>query len=264
MKTRRNFITITAGGLVHLSTSPLSASEESARVDLLLHRAKERGHTDLGWLKSYHSFSFGRYHDPEKMKFRDLYVINDDRLRKSSGFPSHGHKNMEILSYVLEGELEHKDSTGVGSIIQPNQIQYMAAGKGIKHSEFNPSQLRDNHFLQIWIAPASRGLKPRYTQERIERGALDGQLGLLASDQARNGAIQINQDVKMFACRLHGRQTASHIIERGRHGWLQVAKGTLQVNGVKMHAGDALAVSKATELHMSSGKSAEFLLFDLS
>lgn len=263
MKNRRNFIAVTAGGLIHLSAKPFQDSPESSNLGLLLHKAKERGHTDLGWLKSYHSFSFGKYHDPEKMKFRDLYVINDDKLRAKSGFPTHGHKNMEIISYVLDGELEHKDSTGTGSIIKPNEIQYMAAGKGIEHSEFNPSQNKANHFLQIWITPASKGLKPRYAQEDIELGAIDGRLSLLASSQARKDAIQINQDAQMFSCRLDGKQVVTHTLERGRHGWLQVAKGSLTVNGIKVNEGDAIAVSKATELHMSQGRKAEFLLFDL-
>ena len=264
MKSRRNFITITAGGLVHLTTQPLfGLDRESSDVDLLLHRAKERGHTDLGWLKSYHSFSFGRYQDPEKMNFRDLYVINDDRLSAKSGFPTHGHQNMEILSYVLEGELEHKDNTGVGSIITPDEIQYMAAGSGIKHSEFNPSQDQGNHFLQIWITPAAKGVKPRYAQETVERGAIDGRLALLAGPEKRSDAIQINQDAKMYSARLNGDQQVSHIVEQNRHAWIQVAKGSLVVNGEQIHQGDAIAVSKKTELVMEQGQNAELLLFDL-
>lgn len=164
---RRRFISLTSAGLIHLSALPVLDAYAEEDAKLLVRRAKERGHTDIGWLDSYHSFSFGRYFDPENMGFRSLRVINDDKVAPGRGFPTHPHRNMEILSYVIEGKLQHRDSTGSGSIIAPNELQYMSAGTGITHSEYNPSRDAGVHFLQIWITPARHGQKPRYQQETL-------------------------------------------------------------------------------------------------
>ncbi len=261
---RRRAIQITAAGLVHLSASAVTDAAELREGDLLLKRARERGFTDLGWLKSYHSFSFGRYFDPEAMNFRSLRVINDDRVAPGRGFPTHPHKNMEILSYVLEGALEHRDSTGVGSIIRPDQVQYMSAGRGITHSEFNPSRRELSHFLQVWIQPKRRGGKPRYRQEDFEEGRLESGLTLLASGEGAGGSIELHQDARMLAARPQPGRSVEYTVERGRHAWLQVARGKISVNGTPMAEGDALASTKPVRLVIqATGRGAEVVLFDL-
>ncbi|MEO0717133.1 MAG: pirin family protein, partial [Planctomycetota bacterium] len=176
---RRRFLQLTSAGLIHVSTRPLLAGVGAEPADLLIRRASERGHTDLGWLTSYHSFSFGRYVDQQHMGFRALRVINDDRITAGRGFPTHPHRDMEILSYVLDGALQHRDSTGKGSVVRPDDVQMMTAGVGITHSEYNPSATDENHFLQVWIRPAHRGSHPQYQQQRVERAAKRNRLRLV-------------------------------------------------------------------------------------
>ena len=197
------------------------------------------------------------------MGFRSLRVINDDKIAAGHGFPTHPHRDMEIISYVLDGALQHRDSTGNGSIIKPGDIQRMSAGTGITHSEYNPSPNQSNHFLQIWIEPAQRGLRPSYGQKAIQPVALENNLVLIAGNQPGNSNVVINQDAKMFAGKLGAGKQLAYNIERNRHGWLQVARGKLSVNGTQLAAGDAIATSKPTQLVLNQAEAAEFLLFDL-
>lgn len=260
---RRRFLQLTAAGLIHVSARPLQAANEVQDVGLLIRRAAERGHTDLGWLKSYHAFSFGRYVNQHHMGFRSLRVINDDRITAGRGFPTHPHRDMEILSYVLDGALQHRDSTGKGSIVHPEDVQMMTAGTGITHSEYNPSATAENHFLQVWIRPAQRRLQPRYQQHRVKRDAKLDTLRPIAAPDASPGVVRINQDAHVYATVLQPGATVEHTIEPGRHGWLQVANGGLSVNGVRLQAGDAVATSRATRLTISAEAASEALLFDL-
>ncbi len=260
---RRTFLGLTAAGLIHLSTNPLACAAGQNGVNTLIRRAAERGHTDLGWLKSYHSFSFGKYYDQRHMGFRSLRVINDDKISAGRGFPTHPHRDMEIISYVVEGALQHRDSTGNGSIIKPGDIQRMSAGTGITHSEYNPSPNQSNHFLQIWIEPAQRGLRPSYGQKAIQPVTLQNNLVLIAGNQPGTSNVIINQDAKLFAGKLGSGEHLSYNIERNRHGWLQVARGNLTVNGTQLAAGDSIVTSKPTQLVLNQAEAAEFLLFDL-
>ncbi len=260
---RRTFIGLTAAGLIHLTTQPLAQATRRTRLTTLIRRAAERGHTNLGWLKSYHSFSFGDYYDQRHMGFRSLRVINDDKIAAGRGFPTHPHRDMEIISYVLDGALQHRDSTGNGSIIRPGDIQRMSAGTGITHSEYNPSPNQSNHFLQIWIEPAQRGLRPSYGQKAVQPVALENNLVLIAGNQPGSSNVIINQDAKMFAGKLEAGKQLEYSIERHRHGWLQVARGKLSVNGTRLAAGDAIATSRPTTLVLNQAEAAEFLLFDL-
>ena len=260
---RRRFMQLTAAGLIHISSRPLQAVAEAEDLDLLVRRAAERGHTDLGWLKSYHTFSFGKYVNQRHMGFRSLRVINDDRITAGRGFPTHPHRDMEILSYVLNGSLQHRDSTGKGSIVRPEDIQMMTAGTGITHSEYNPSETTENHFLQVWIRPAQRRLAPRYQQHRVERAAKLNTFRPIAAPDASPGVVQMNQDAHVYASVLQPKSTIEYTVERGRHGWLQVAAGELNVNGVRLQAGDAVATSRATRLTISAKAASETLLFDL-
>jgi quercetin 2,3-dioxygenase len=224
--------------------------------------AEARGRARFGWLDSRHTFSFGHYHDDAHMGFGPLRVINEDRVTPGAGFDTHGHSDMEILSYVLEGELAHKDSIGTGSVIRPGEVQRMSAGTGIRHSEFNPSPQAPVHFLQIWILPEREGLKPGYQQSAFP---LDdkGRLHLVASGDGRDGSLTINQDVDLYA----GRLTEGEIVERklrdGRLGWLQVARGAVSLNGVALATGDGAAVEKETDLVIRADSDAEILLFDM-
>jgi quercetin 2,3-dioxygenase len=224
--------------------------------------AEERGRARFGWLDSRHTFSFGHYHDDAHMGFGPLRVINEDRVTPGAGFDTHGHSDMEILSYVLEGELAHKDSIGTGSVIRPGEVQRMSAGTGIRHSEFNPSPQAPVHFLQIWILPEREGLKPGYQQSAFP---LDdkGRLHLVASGDGRDGSLTINQDVDLYA----GRLTEGEIVERklrdGRLGWLQVARGAVSLNGVALATGDGAAIEKETDLVIRADSDAEILLFEM-
>lgn len=208
-----------------------------------LHPANQRGHTEIGWLDSYHSFSFGNYYDPDNMGFSDLRVINDDIVAPGAGFSMHPHADMEIVSVVLSGALEHKDSLGSGSIIKPGEIQKMTAGTGIFHSEFNPSDSDPVHFLQIWIIPDRRGHKPAYEQKTFDPRLLTNQLALIVSPDGRNNSISINQDVEIYQTLLEKDRTTSFDFDRNRKVWIQVAAGSVTVNNQPMVAGDGMSVS---------------------
>jgi len=231
---------------------------------IVLRPAEQRGHTEWGWLDSHHTFSFGDYYDPKHHGFRSLRVINDDVVRPGAGFGTHGHHDMEILSYVLDGALEHKDSTGGGGIIRPGEIQFMRAGSGVTHSEFNGSQSEPVHFLQIWIIPDTRGLAPRYDQRAIDVEAASRGLLLLASRDGREGSIQVQQDVALYGARLAAGERREHELAPGRHAWLHVARGRLTLNGHALADGDGAAVSEEPRLEIVGVDAAELLLFDLA
>ena len=230
---------------------------------LTIRKAKERGHADHGWLDTWHTFSFADYHDPEHMGFRVLRVINEDRVQPGLGFGTHGHHDMEILTYVLEGALEHKDSMGTGSLIRPGELQYMSAGSGVMHSEFNASKSELVHLLQIWILPAVRNAAPSYDQKNFKAALKPGALVLLASNDGREGSIELRQDVRLFAGILDAQDDIEHVLAPSRYGWLQVARGSMRLNDLPLEAGDGVAIREETRLQMQSQKYAEFLLFDL-
>jgi redox-sensitive bicupin YhaK (pirin superfamily) len=225
--------------------------------------ADERGGGDHGWLDTRHTFSFNDYYDPKYMGFRVLRVINEDRVQPGQGFGTHGHQDMEIISYVLEGALAHKDSLGSGSVLRPGEFQSMTAGTGIRHSEFNPSETELVHFYQIWIVPDHRGLPPRYDQRSFPEAERHGRLRLVASPDGRDRSLSIRQDVEVFLASLdEGRQVA-HELEPGRFAWLQVLRGAVQVNNLALSAGDGVAVSDETSLTVRASKLSELMLFDL-
>jgi hypothetical protein len=225
--------------------------------------AQDRGHANHGWLDSYHSFSFADYYDPAHMGFSVLRVINEDRVVPGAGFPTHGHRDMEIVSYVLEGALEHKDSMGNGSIIRPGDVQRMSAGTGVRHSEYNPSQTEGVHFLQIWLLPKSQGITPGYEQKHFEPVDLDSQLRVVASPDGRDGSVTIHQDALLYATRLDGDSHLTHPIAPGRRAYVYVARGSVQVNGTPLAAGDGSRIEQETQLRLDNGRAAEVLLFDL-
>src|SRR5512134_2786194 len=198
---------------------------------IAIRRADERGTTDWGWLDSRHTFSFGEYYDAKHMGFRTLRVINDDRVKPGAGFGTHGHRDMEILSYVLEGALEHKDSSGGGGVIRPGEVQFMRAGTGVTHSEYNASKTEPVHFLQIWVVPETRGLEPTYGQQAFDREAARRSFVLLASKDGRDGSLQVHQDVALSMTRLREGDERAHALGTGRHAWLHVARGTVALNG---------------------------------
>ncbi len=228
-------------------------------------RGSERGHFDHGWLNTYHTFSFADYHDRRFMGFRSLRVLNEDRVAPGQGFGTHGHRDMEIISYVLEGELAHKDSMGTGSVIVPGDVQYMSAGTGVRHSEFNASKTEVTHFVQIWIVPDREGYPPRYGQIRVEDAEKIGRLRLVASPDGADGAIAVRQDVRLYASVLTPGQTSGLALPKERHAWVQVLRGKISVNGETLSAGDGLAASSEARLDFSAnGERSEFLLFDLA
>jgi redox-sensitive bicupin YhaK (pirin superfamily) len=230
---------------------------------ITIRRADERGHANHGWLHSRFTFSFADYHDPAHMGFRALRVINDDHVAAGQGFPTHGHQDMEIITYVLEGSVAHKDSTGTSAIIRPGEVQKMSAGTGVRHSEFNPSKSEDLHLLQIWIVPERRGITPSYEQRAFPPEQLAGKLRRVADHDGGDGAIKINQDVALYATRLQGEQSVTHTLARGRHAWVHVARGDVRLNGEPLHAGDGAAVSEEATITLAAIGSAEVLLFDL-
>lgn len=261
---RRNLIQLTAAGLIHIAARPLSSlAAEHYDRNLLIRRAAERGHTDLGWLKGYHTFSFGRYYDQRHMGFRSLRVINDDRIQAGKGFPTHPHRDMEILTYLLSGALQHRDSMGNGSVVRPEDVQMMTAGTGLTHSEYNPSATEGNHLLQIWIRPSLRSLRPSYQQRRIESSERLNRWRLLVSPEQHKEAVMIHQDARVFASVLSANQATEHVVERNRHVWLHVARGQVTVNGTELVAGDAIATSRPVALHTQAKRNSELLLFDL-
>lgn len=232
---------------------------------LKLRKAIDRGHFDHGWLKTYHSFSFADYHDPENMGFRTLRVINDDVVLQGEGFGTHPHRDMEIITYPVSGSLQHRDSMGNGSVIRRGEVQYMSAGTGVTHSEFNPSQEEVSHLLQIWILPDRRSYEPTYAQHKVTEEDKRNKLCLLASGTGELGSIQIRQDAKIFASVLEPQAVLGYQIDKKRHVWLQVVQGTVAVNDIKLETGDGLAVSEETHLQLVGGStSAEVLLFDLA
>ncbi|WP_246146337.1 pirin family protein [Rubripirellula lacrimiformis] len=264
-ESRRNMLSLTAAGLIHVAADPDTVvGDEAPSMDLLIRQAAQRGHTDIGWLNSFHSFSFGEYYDQRHMGFRSLRVINDDRIAAGRGFPTHPHRDMEIISYVLEGSLQHKDSTGHGAIITPDDIQMMSAGTGITHSEYNPSPTDANHFLQIWIEPGLKGVRPRYSDNKVTLDQKQNQWKKIAGPDGSNASVSIHQDASIFATNLLAGQSADYVVQRGRHAWLQVARGEVMVNGTKLVSGDAVATSRATALHIVATQDSDALLFDLA
>ncbi|MGE5276349.1 MAG: pirin family protein [Acidobacteriota bacterium] len=230
-----------------------------------IRRSAERGHFDHGWLDTYHTFSFADYHDPRFDGFRVLRVLNEDRVAPGQGFGTHGHRDMEIVSYVLEGALAHKDSMGNGSVIVPGDVQYMSAGTGVRHSEFNASADQTTHFVQIWIFPDRAGYAPRYGQKRFEEADKLGRLRLVASPDGADGSIAIRQDARLYASVLAPGQSVAHRLHDGRHAWVQVLRGGLSVNGQALSAGDGLAASSEPTLDFAAAASkAEILAFDLA
>ncbi|HTM61983.1 MAG TPA: pirin family protein [Burkholderiales bacterium] len=225
-------------------------------------RASERGYADHGWLRSFHSFSFAGYHDPQHMGYGPLRVINEDRVQPGAGFGTHGHRDMEIISYVLEGELAHKDSMGTGSTIVPGDVQRMSAGRGVQHSEFNHDKQGVTHFLQIWIEPDVHGIAPEYEQKHFAAAEKRGKLRLIASADGADGAVRIHQDARVYAGLFDGAETARHDIAPGRKAYIHMARGAITVNGQRLSAGDALKTDART-LDFSAGEGAEVLLFDL-
>ena len=230
---------------------------------LRIRKATERGHADHGWLNTYHTFSFAGYYDPKHMGFRELRVINEDRVQPKEGFPTHPHRDMEIITYVLEGALEHKDSMGNGSVIRPGEVQRMSAGTGITHSEFNHSGSELVHFLQIWILPDREGVTPGYEQRFFPDEEKRNNLRLIASQDGRNGSVTINQDVNLYAALLEPGQEIVHALPVGRHAWVQVARGSVEINGHHLEQGDGAAVSDENQLIVTGKEKAEVLLFDL-
>ncbi len=224
----------------------------------------ERGHAEHGWLDSYHSFSFADYFDPNFMGFRALRVINEDRVKPGTGFDTHGHRDMEIVTYVLSGELEHKDSLGNGSIIRPGEVQRMSAGTGILHSEFNPSAQDEVHLLQIWLLPERKGIAPGYEQKVFPIAANADRLCLVAARDGRDGALRIHQDVDLYAAHLSPGGRIAATLAPDRHAWVQVARGALSLNGLALVQGDGAAVSEETAIDIRSPEGGEFLLFDLA
>jgi redox-sensitive bicupin YhaK (pirin superfamily) len=233
-------------------------------MKLSIRRAGERGRADHGWLLSFHTFSFADYFDPAHMGFRALRVINEDRVQPGQGFGTHSHRDMEIISYVLEGALEHKDSMGTSSIIRPGEVQRMSAGTGVTHSEFNASRSELVHFLQIWILPAAPGGKPGYEQKAFPEAERKGKLRLVASPDGRDGSVTIHQDVALYAGLLCTGETLRHELAAGRYAWVHVARGQVEIGGEHLEAGDAVAVSAARGLEISGSDSSEVLLFDLA
>ena len=228
-----------------------------------VHKSNQRGYADHGWLRSFHSFSFADYYDEKRMGFGPLRVINEDRVNAGMGFGTHGHRDMEIISYVLEGELEHKDSMGNGSVIRPGDVQRMSAGTGVRHSEFNPSKSDLVHFLQIWIEPSVTGIAPGYEEKRFGPEEKRGRLRLIASPDGSQGSVTIHQDARVHAALIDGAESATLPLHAGRRAYVHVARGSANVNGVALGAGDALQATGVPKIDIDHGLQAEVLVFDL-
>jgi redox-sensitive bicupin YhaK (pirin superfamily) len=231
---------------------------------LTIRRSNERGGGDYGWLKTRHTFSFNDYLDEKWMGFRSLRVINEDWVAANGGFPTHPHRDMEIITYILSGKLEHKDSLGTGSVILPGDGQRMTAGRGIRHSEFNPSKDETTHLLQIWILPDKQGHEPSYEQKSFPEAEKRGKLRLIASNDGAEGSVKINQDAKLFVTLLAPGEEVKHSLGEKRHAWLQIAKGEVELNGQKLQQGDGAAASEQKQLSVKATTDAEVLLFDLA
>lgn len=229
-----------------------------------IRKSYERGGGNYGWLDTKHTFSFDQYYDPRHMSFRSLRVINEDIVAPGEGFPMHPHRDMEIITYVLEGAIEHKDSLGTGSVILPGDGQRMSAGTGIRHSEFNHSQTDAVHLLQIWIMPDKQGHKPGYEQKSFPADEKQGKLRLVASPDGENGSVTIHQDAKLYVTLLNPEEEVTHDLAADRHAWLQVAKGKVELNGHKLDQGDGAAISNEDKLSIKGVENAEVLLFDLA
>jgi len=226
-------------------------------------RSQDRGHADHGWLNSYHSFSFAEYFDQDHVEFGPLRVLNEDRVAPGQGFGTHGHRNMEIISYVLEGELAHQDSIGTGSTIRPGDVQRMSAGSGVRHSEFNASQAKPVHFLQIWIQPNVSDIPPSYEEKRFEAAEKRGRLRLIASPDGESGSVRIHQDVRVYGGLFDAAERADHELAPGRRAYVHVARGIVHVNGVELETGDAIKLSDEPRVQIEHGAAAEILVFDL-
>lgn len=231
---------------------------------LHLRRASDRGHADHGWLQSYHSFSFAEYFDPAHMGWGNLRVINEDRIAPGTGFGAHGHRDMEIVSYVLSGELAHRDSLGHVKTLPPGEVQRMSAGTGVRHSEFNPSREQGTHFLQIWIEPREAGLAPGYEQKRVPDAAKRGRLALVASPEGDGDGVSLQADARLYAGCFDGEETGRLQLDPARKAYVHLARGVLEVNGVVLQAGDALGIEGESSLRFSGGRQAEVLVFDLA
>jgi redox-sensitive bicupin YhaK (pirin superfamily) len=257
---RRTFnktaLALTAGAAI----TPL-AEAVPTKLDIL--RAADRGVADHGWLSSRHSFSFADYYNPEQMGFSDLLVINEDRVSAGRGFPRHPHRDMEIFSYVLEGQLEHRDSMGNGSVISEGDVQIMSAGRGVFHSEFNPNPAKPVHFLQIWLTPDQRGYDPTYQQTRVTPEEKRGKLKLLFSPDKAQGSLQIRQDARVYAGLFDGKEQTTLKLPANRHAYVHVARGSLEVNGQQLGAGDGARARTVPSLHFAKGHGAEVLVFDM-
>ncbi|WP_020561241.1 pirin family protein [Thiofilum flexile] len=225
--------------------------------------AKQRGAAEHGWLSARHTFSFGHYYDPKQLGFSDLLVINDDRVQPSRGFGTHGHRDMEIFTYILEGALEHKDSMGTGSVIRPGDVQMMSAGSGIQHSEFNHSAQALVHLLQIWIIPNRKSVTPRYQQVNFSESEKRGQLRLIISPEGENGSLSVYQDARVYAGLFNGEEQSTLTLAPERYAYIHIAQGSVEVNGIRLNAGDGARVRDETALHFSKGDNAEVLVFDL-
>jgi hypothetical protein len=241
-----------------------SVRENKETSMIYVRHAAARGHFNFGWLDTHHTFSFGEYYDPRNMGFRALRVINEDYVRAGHGFPTHPHRDMEIITYVLAGALEHKDSMGNGTVIVPGEVQRMTAGTGVRHSEKNSSAEEDVHLLQIWIIPQEQGLAPGYEQKMFEPEEKRGRLRLIASDDGRDGSVTIHQDAQLFAALLEPGEEVTHQLSPGRHAWAQVARGAVEINGRLLQQGDGAAVSDEAQLSIAGRETSEVLLFDLA
>ena len=231
---------------------------------IAVRKAQERGHANHGWLDSFHTFSFADYYDPREMGFGTLRVINEDRVAPGMGFGKHPHRDMEIISYVLEGALEHKDSMGTGSVIRPGDVQRMSAGTGVTHSEFNPSREELVHFLQIWIEPSRTGVTPSYEQKNFPVSEKKGRLRLIVSPDGADGSVKIHQNARVYAAVLSGQDAADHALPEGHKAYVHVARGTVKVNGTALGSGDGVKIAGERELHLTEGNDAELLLFDMA
>ena len=231
---------------------------------ITVRKSEERGHQNHGWLDTYHTFSFDQYYDPAHTHFRSLRVINEDRVASGKGFPTHSHRDMEIITYILSGALEHRDSMGNGSVIRPGDVQRMSAGTGVAHSEFNPSKSEPVHLLQIWIMPRERNLTPSYEQKHFTEDERRSGLRLVASENGRDDSVTIQQDARLYAAILDRDGKLEHPLDDKRHAWIQVARGTVDVNGEALKQGDGAAISHERAITLASADGAEILLFDLA
>ena len=231
---------------------------------MTIRQASDRGHAQHGWLDSHHTFSFADYYDPQNMGFRNLRVINEDRVAPGQGFGRHPHRDMEIISYVLEGALEHRDSMGTGAVIRPGDVQRMSAGTGVTHSEFNGSKSEPVHFLQIWLMPGQRGIAPSYEQKTFARSDKQGTLRLVASPDGRDGSITVHTDASLYAGVFERGESATHALPAGRHAWVQVVRGAVKVNGRELRAGDGASLSNEPAVQVEGVDGGEVLVFDLA